>query len=183
MRPLVILILVLGIIPAAAYGSLQGLRWAGVTFWIRDLPEVKEYLVAFSEQGDLAEVQRVLRSRRIGGEARDRRGRTALMAAASSGNVKIAEVLIGAGASVNAAATGGPGRELEGATALMVAADRGDASMATFLLDHGADPRLAIKSGPHVGATAMSLARNSGKLQMVELLSARVANPARPATP
>lgn len=183
MRSLAILILVLGIVPAAAYGSLQGLRWAGVTFWIRDVPEVEEYLVAFSGQGELAEVRRVLRSRRIGGEARDRHGRTALMAAASSGNIEVAKALIDAGASIDAAASGGHRREMEDATALMVAANRGDAPMATLLLDRGADPRLAIRSGPHAGATAMSLARQSGNLRLAELLAARAATPARPATP
>jgi ankyrin repeat protein len=70
--------------------------------------------------------------------ARDRAGYTPLMEAASTGDVRTAELLVARGASVKAAAD-------DGTTPLFLAA-RGRPAMVDFLLARGADPNAATRS-------------------------------------
>jgi len=72
--------------------------------------------------------------------AKDKKGHTALMHAASSGKVDIAKLLLDAGSDVNA-------KNKRHRTALMIAAWHGYIDMAEFLIDAGADVNLKDKDG------------------------------------
>ena len=86
-------------------------------------------------------------------------GETALMAAAAKGRFEIVELLINAGADVNAKGAGG-------ITALMRAATEGQVEIVATLLDAGAD---VLEVGVD-GATAQTLAERNGHTEVAELL-------------
>ena len=74
---------------------------AGVAFTPPHVPAMDDRLITAAGRGDLAAVRRAhLRGASV--EARDRRGRTALVAAAYGNHVAVARFLIAAGADVNA---------------------------------------------------------------------------------
>jgi uncharacterized protein len=75
--------------------------------------------------------------------------------------VRLAEVLLEAGADVNS-------RESGGSTPLHAAAENGDIEMARLLLARGADPRLADDQG----RTPVDIARQSGNTAFVDLIGA-----------
>jgi ankyrin repeat protein len=91
------------------------------------------------------------------------RGRTALQAAASVGDVDMVEHLLSKGADVNA-----PAAVESGATALQAAAIKGYLRIAQILLEHGAE--IDAKAGIDNGRTAIDGAAEFGRLDMVKFL-------------
>lgn len=93
----------------------------------------------------------------------DHCGKTPLMAAAGSGSVRAVELLIGAGADVNAA-------DYCGMTALMYAATsrNGDdsAQIAELLLENGADMEIV----DHFGQNVWDHAEHSGMYNVTDVL-------------
>jgi len=92
---------------------------------------------------------------------------TPLMAAAHTGDIPTLELLLEAGAEVNA-------RNEHGGTALMYAAESGHNAAVALLLDAGAEID-AVESS--VGHTALFRAAQSGHLHTVRLLIERGADP------
>ena len=88
-------------------------------------------------------------------------GQTALMVAARAGHLRVVEILIAAGADVNAQTS----RALE-ATALMMAARYGRTEVMEVLLDHGAN----VNSRTDNGYTALMRAARNGQTTAVRLL-------------
>jgi ankyrin repeat protein len=91
------------------------------------------------------------------------RGRTALQAAASAGDVDMVEHLLSRGADVNA-----PAVPKFGVTALQAAAIRGYLGIAKILLEHGAD--IDAEAAILNGRTAVDGAAEFGRIDMVKLL-------------
>jgi ankyrin repeat protein len=91
------------------------------------------------------------------------RGRTALQAAASVGDVDMVEHLLSKGANVNA-----PAAAFSGATALQAAAIKCYLHIAQILLEHGAD--IGAKAGIMNGRTAIEGAAEFGRIDMVKFL-------------
>jgi hypothetical protein len=118
-------------------------------------------LVAAVRAGDTQRVLSALK-RGVDPDAIDARGWTALIHAAMGNQIEIANLLIEAGANVNA-------RTPDGSTPLMAAAVMGHASMARILLDDGADPTLRNQNG----ADARVKAEDYGHANVVALLEAR----------
>lgn len=92
--------------------------------------------------------------------ARNSRGMTSLMHAASRGHVAVVATLLDHGADINAQDSGGH-------TALMFAANNGQLAAVRLLVDHHADPRKQNRAG----ATAASLAAANGHRDVVQLLA------------
>ena len=88
-------------------------------------------------------------------------GGTALMKAAAAGQVEVADLLLTAGAEPDAV-------DVWGTTALMKAVWRGHAVVAGRLLQAGADPAIVDDEGK----TALDYAREAGRTELVEVLSA-----------
>lgn len=97
--------------------------------------------------------------------AKDNKGRTALMVACWAGCAEIVQALIAAGADVNL-------QETKGGTALMHASGGGHAEPVKALLAAGADINLTSKNG----ATALLLASMDGHETVVQALLADGAN-------
>lgn len=91
----------------------------------------------------------------------------ALLLCASEGNFneKVASGLLEAGASVNCS-------DAEGYSPLMHAAELGDARAVLFLADHGADKGIRNAEG----ATALDVAKRSGRHKIIELLQGQPQN-------
>ena len=87
---------------------------------------------------------------------------TPLLSAAYHGHTEMVRLLIRAGANVNAAET------RYGFTPLASAAQYGHAETVELLLDAGADPTVRVKNG----MTAMRLARDHGRTDVVKILMA-----------
>lgn len=97
--------------------------------------------------------------------ARTPNGRTPLMFAAVTGNVRIVEMLLKSGADVNAQA-------LDGSTALIKACLWGHADTVEQLLAYGADRELESDDG----WTPVSIAVQQGQDQIIRLLNEECAN-------
>ncbi|OCK74011.1 ankyrin, partial [Lepidopterella palustris CBS 459.81] len=89
--------------------------------------------------------------------------RTALQVAADVGNIELVQILLAAGADVNA-----PAANYAGATSLQAAAIRGYVGIATILLDAGANTNGHAAS--EQGRTALEGAAEHGRIDMVQLL-------------
>ena len=120
---------------------------------VMDNPRVFEQSLLFgaAERGDLAFVAKGLsQERNI--ELRDEAGATLLHCSATGGHVDVAELLLNAGADVNAV-------KRNGATALHLAAAHGHKDMVRLLLSRGAD----IASRNAAGRTPIQVARRVKK--------------------
>jgi ankyrin repeat protein len=118
-------------------------------------------------RGDLKKVQRLLgNGARVNG--RDSGGKTALHFAAQSKNVLVVDVLVRAGADVNAKADGD-------VTPLMLSVDMGfgDPEIALRLIRAGADVQAADTNGD----TALIIATTESSLDVVKALLEKGANP------
>ena len=82
-----------------------------------------------------------------------------LLMSADRGQLKLVQMLVERGVSVDAYTS-------EGVTALMYAAQSGDFAMAKYLIENGAEP----DEKPHNGITALTGAVRAGHYEMVELL-------------
>jgi len=113
-------------------------------------------------RGDLEEVRSLLRS---GADVNEPQGdgMTALHWAARRGDAALAEVLVYAGARLDA------GTRIGRYTPLHVAAREGRAGVVRVLLDAGADPKAVTTNS---GATPLHLAARSGDAEIVRLLVA-----------
>ena len=106
-------------------------------------------------------------------DAVDSSGITALMTAADQGNEEVVRYLVKAGAKVNKITQ----LEYGGQTPLTGAAMMGQVGTVKALLELGADPALKMKDG----ATALSNAKENGNQEVIALITAALAKPARPA--
>jgi ankyrin repeat protein len=115
-------------------------------------------IIAAAARGDSAEVQRLL----AGGaraDARDGRGRTALLAATHGNHVEVARVLIAAGADVNA-------RDAIQDSPFLYAGAEGRTEILKLTLAAGAD----LKSTNRYGGTALIPAAHHGHIDAVKVL-------------
>jgi ankyrin repeat protein len=122
-------------------------------------------LIDAVRNGDLAGLTKLSRDKRDVNTARAD-GDAALHWAAHLDAMEAANILIKAGANVNA-------RNGAGATPLWLAADNGSAAMVSRLLQAGADPKAALPSGE----TALMAASRAGSVAAVQLLLRRGADP------
>lgn len=99
-----------------------------------------ETLVEAAQSGDISALQRLTQSS-ADLNARDSRGRTALLAAVRSGNPEAVRVLLEAGAAVDASG------EAMNVTPLLVAAGAGNTEIALILIHVGADPNAVGNNG------------------------------------
>lgn len=140
-----------------------GLRHGAPAWWRYISPIL---LHNFAYIGDVQSVSRLL-AQGVSCEIRSRMMQTTpLMSAATQGQIAVAEVLLKAGADVNA-------RDEYDGTALIRAAEFGHDKMIAFLLDAGADID-AIDTA--FGYTALFAAALGGHLQTVQLLVNRGAS-------
>lgn len=95
----------------------------------------------------------------------NQRKQTPLMIAAYNGNVKIAQLLINAGAKINA-------KDINGGTPLMYAAITGQSHVLKYLLNHGAE----VNTINSKGQTALMLAGQSGQKHCIQILLKHFAN-------
>ncbi|CAH0549306.1 unnamed protein product [Brassicogethes aeneus] len=86
--------------------------------------------------------------------------RTALQAAAATGNVEIANVLVSNGADINA-------QDIKGKSPLMFAVNKNHTETAEFLINHGADVNLR---GSKDNRTALHVAGLTGNVEMANVL-------------
>ena len=121
-------------------------------------------LILASEAGDLAMVKSLL-AQGANVEARDVRGRTALLAATHANRVEVARLLIAAGADVNA-------RDAIEDSPYLYAGAEGRLEILKLTLAAGAD----LKSTNRYGGTALIPACHHGHVEVVrELLKTRIA--------
>jgi uncharacterized protein len=117
-------------------------------------------LVAAAEQGDEDAVRRLI-GERAPVDARDARGRTALLAATARDHVEIARLLIAAGADVNA-------QDHQSDSAFLLAGAEGRLEILKMTLAAGAD----LKSTNRYGGTALIPACHHGHVETVRTLLA-----------
>ena len=97
--------------------------------------------------------------------ARDQHGQTALMNAASDGQIEVVRLLADRGADLNH-------RAKYGLTAVMLAVVRGHTEVVRILVEAGADLMPVGTGAPGFhGKTATDLARARGDAQLLELLN------------
>lgn len=123
-------------------------------------------LTATVSRGDVSELARFLASG-ADANARDAKGRTALLIAAREGHRDVAQALLTAGAEVDARSEG------MNVTPLMAAAQRGDLPFVRLLLEAGADPNASSRNGAGVLARAVL----GGDVDTVRELLTAGANP------
>jgi ankyrin repeat protein len=137
-------------------------------------PKQKQFLDAASK-GKTRTIGVLLKSG-VDVNIQDSRGlptnRTALMHAAESGHLEVVELLIKAGARINAIDKGFPADCPGGNTALLLSIQKGHVQIANRLLDAGASPK--TKGG---GTSVINTAAYLGDEQLVKRLIALGANP------
>ncbi len=125
-------------------------------------------LLQAAAQGDAVSVRRWLGDG-VPADAGDRRrGFTPLHNAAAMGHATIVQILIDAGASVDAS-------DRNGVTPLVSAAYHGHVQVLALLLDHGADPNHRPQAGPNPLAAALY----AGSRPALDILLAAGADPSR----
>jgi len=120
-------------------------------------------LYALIRSNDIKELRGELQA--VSVDLRDERGATPLMDAAAIGSVEAMDVLLKAGADVNA-------RNASGATALIWAL--GDRQKSRLLIEHGADVRAQSKFGR---TPLLAIAGRPGNADLIRLLLDRGADP------
>ena len=123
-------------------------------------PARDQALIGAAERGDAAAVQRLLREG-AAVNARDGRGRTALLAATHANRVEVARVLITAGADVNA-------KDAIEDSPFLYAGAEGRNEILKLILAAGAD----VKSTNRYGGTALIPAADRGHVETVQILLA-----------
>jgi ankyrin repeat protein len=123
-------------------------------------PAAGRALVTAAERGDVAAVQRLLKTG-VAVDSRDNAGRTALLAATHANRVEVARVLIAAGADVNA-------RDKIQDSPYLYAGAEGRNEILKMTLAAGADP----KSVNRYGGTALIPAAHHGHPETVKILLA-----------
>jgi len=89
--------------------------------------------------------------------------RTALQAAVETGNPELIQLILDAGADINA-----PAAPTMGATALQIAAINGHLGIAKYLVERGAD--IDADAGEEHGRTALEGAAENGRIDMIHFL-------------
>jgi len=121
-------------------------------------PKINETLRAFVAEENLEQTVKML-EKKADPNACDKNGVTALMVAASAGNIEIMKALIKAGSEVNA-------KNSRGVTPLILAAGKGHAKAAALLIKAGAD----VNAKTANGATAFKYAVEKGFPEVAALL-------------
>jgi uncharacterized protein len=121
----------------------------------------KEFIDA-AALGDAIALQAIL-AKGVNVNAKDDKGRTALMFAAANGRHDVVRALIENGAKLDV-------KNKLGETALMYAASCGHFNVVRTLLDKGADINAKREGGGNNGETALMLAASSGQLKVVQTL-------------
>lgn len=129
----------------------------------------EELLLQAAAQGDAVSARRLLAEGVAASTQDAQRGFSALHNAAAMGHVAIVELLMAAGAPVDA-------QDRNGVTALISAAYHGHASVLTQLLAHGAD----VHHRPQAGPMALAAALYAGSVPALQVLLAAGADPALP---
>lgn len=115
-------------------------------------------LLASTKSDKSEKVAELLVTAGVDPNARQANGMTALMSAVFNGQEDVAKVLLEKGADVKLNAAG--------YNALSLAVERGNKSMVKLLLEAGANP----KARPKAGLSALEVAKQQGKTDLVELL-------------
>jgi ankyrin repeat protein len=113
-----------------------------------------------AERQDWTEVRALLKDKKVDPRGRQGDGATALHWAVHRGNLEIVDLLIGAGADVNAA-------NAHGVTPLALAAENAQPTMVARLLKAGANPNAAL---PVQGESILMTAALAGNLEVVTML-------------
>ena len=131
------------------------------------VPELTQALLKAAERDDATEIARQLVELGADVKAKDEKGETALLFAASRGNLNLARLLLDRGADPNA-------RNDYGRTVLCQASGY-DAKpeLVRLLLEKGANPNLADSEGE----TPLMLAASFNNLEILKLLVSKGANP------
>ena len=110
--------------------------WGGLAL----AQDKNEELINAAARMDLNDVETFIRD---GADvnARDKRGRTALMQASTRGSLEVAALLLKSGADVNA-------KDSNGGTALLAASGRGGLEVVKLLLENGADVKARDNKKP-----------------------------------
>lgn len=116
-----------------------------------------------AKKGNVRAIEAALERGESANEGDDRLRVTPLMKAATQGCVECMEVLLEAGAEIDA-------RNTASATALMMAAMTGPIRSVKFLLDNGADPNLATPSGRDALSVANERADSDRNKAMIIIL-------------
>jgi len=114
------------------------------------------------EAGDVASVRRLLQVDRALPNAREAGGITPLHSAATEGRVEVVELLLSAGANVNAT-------NQWNVTPIYLAAALGHKEVCSLLLARGANVRIA----DHKGETPLQAARRNGHQDVIDLLDGK----------
>ena len=112
------------------------------------MPDPNKLIIKAAKSGDVATIKTLLKSDPSLIDARDTDGSTPLHCATWKGHEKVAELLLKAGANVNAVNE----NEHWGTTPLHAAAHANQAKIAQLLLDHGAN----VKAEDREGRTPMA---------------------------
>jgi len=133
-----------------------------VVLLISSCATTSKMLIQSAENGDYAEVKRLIEEGEDVNAVSFWRGYTALMSASEKGHVEVATLLIDKGADVNA-------QNGDGLTALMIASRYGQTEIAKLLIEEGANVN-AQGSREFNGWTALMYASQYGQTEVTKLL-------------
>ena len=138
------------------------LREKGAVEWVISKEEALELGRAFwNDEGDLKSLEEIKELLKKGAdlEAKDGDGDTALVGAATRGQLDVVKCLVELGADLEA-------KDGDGRTALMMAASWGELDVVKFLVEHGAD----VNAKGEGGRTALMYVASNGCWEVVEYL-------------